>query len=103
MKSNQSCEHCSVVDGKPKFKRTEFVAVPGDWEVSIDYCIHRIVAALNAGGVPTRVSCCGHGVRYGHIGLMDGRLLVIHPDMPRSMEEWNELNREGRLRRIHHV
>ena len=27
----------------------------------IDHCIHRVVAALNAGGVRTIASCCGHG------------------------------------------
>jgi hypothetical protein len=43
----------------------------------IDWCIHHIVAALNAGGVETFGSCCGHGVQDGRIDLADGRVLVI--------------------------
>ena len=43
----------------------------------IDFCIHKIVAALNAGGVRTLASCCGHGNMPGRIDLEDGRTLVI--------------------------
>lgn len=46
----------------------------------IDPCIHHIVAALNAGGVWTRASCCGHGGQpddHGSIVLDDGRVLVV--------------------------
>lgn len=39
----------------------------------IDGCIHHIVAALNAGGVVTDGSCCGHGEMPGSIILADGR------------------------------
>ena len=46
----------------------------------IDRCIHQIVAALNAGGIPTVASCCGHGTDHGRIDLMDGRLVTITPD-----------------------
>ena len=45
----------------------------------IDYCIHHIVAALNAGGVRTLASCCGHGKMKGNIILEDGRMLTIQP------------------------
>ena len=45
----------------------------------IDYCIHKIVAALNAGGVHTVASCCGHGKMKGNILLQDGRMLTIQP------------------------
>lgn len=48
--------------------------------VSIDLCISGIVAALNAAGIETLASCCGHGKRAGLIALADGRELVIHPD-----------------------
>jgi hypothetical protein len=44
---------------------------------SIDACVAHIVAALNAGGVPTLASCCGHGHVHGVISLADGRELVI--------------------------
>jgi len=43
----------------------------------VDSCIAHIVAALNAGGVITKASCCGHGYRPGSIALDDGRELMI--------------------------
>ena len=43
----------------------------------IDYCIHHIVAALNAANISTAISCCGHGKHDGVITLEDGRALVI--------------------------
>jgi hypothetical protein len=46
----------------------------------IDYCVHRIVAALNAGGILTTSSCCGHGQMPGRIDLEDGSVLSIVPD-----------------------
>lgn len=44
---------------------------------SIDYCVHQIVAALNAGGVVTTGSCCGHKTKPGLITLLDGRVIRI--------------------------
>ena len=46
----------------------------------IDFCIHQIVAALNAGGIRTLASCCGHGKMPGRIDLEDGRTLVVADD-----------------------
>jgi hypothetical protein len=43
----------------------------------IDWCIHHIVAALNAAGIQTVASCCGHGRVQGRIDLEDGRTLFI--------------------------
>lgn len=43
----------------------------------IDSCIADTVRALNAGGVVTISSCCGHGKQDGSILLADGRELVI--------------------------
>jgi len=43
----------------------------------IDACIADIVKALNDAGVYTTTSCCGHGIRQGWIGLLDGRVLRI--------------------------
>ena len=43
----------------------------------IDYCIHQLVAAINAGGIRTVASCCGHGSMPGRIDLEDGRTLAI--------------------------
>lgn len=55
-----------------------------DKPVRIDKCISRIVAALNAGGVPTKASCCGHGQLWGRITLDDGRELMVCPDYERA-------------------
>ena len=43
----------------------------------IDHCIHHLVAALNAAGIRTVASCCGHGKMPGRIDLEDGRILAI--------------------------
>ena len=56
----------------------------------IDHCIHQIVAALNAGGVNTVASCCGHKTSKGIISLEDGRALIITKE-PESMEKLKEL------------
>lgn len=53
----------------------------------IDWCIHQIVAALNAGGVRTVASCCGHGKMDGRIDLEDGRVLVIKASTAESRRE----------------
>lgn len=46
----------------------------------IDRCIHTLVAALNAAGIETLASCCGHRQINGRIDLDDGRVLIILPD-----------------------
>ena len=43
----------------------------------IDPCIAHIVAALNAGGILTLASCCGHGKIDGNIILDGERVLII--------------------------
>lgn len=43
----------------------------------VDACIADLVQALNASGVTTLGSCCGHGTQPGTILLADGRVLVI--------------------------
>ena len=55
----------------------------------IDYCIHQVVAALNAGGVRTVGSCCGHGTMKGNIILEDGRVLIIEKKAE-SLEDWGK-------------
>lgn len=45
-----------------------------------DPCLASLVGALNAAGVATVASCCGHGRRPGNIALADGRELVVMPD-----------------------
>lgn len=49
----------------------------------IDYCIADIVAALNAAGIETVASCCGHGDEgKASIVLSDGRELRIAGHAP---------------------
>lgn len=58
----------------------ETVQMPLNGRVyDIDRCVSHIVAALNAGGVGTVASCCGHGKQHGNIVLADGRELLIIP------------------------
>lgn len=48
----------------------------GGEAVSVDACLAALVTALNAGGIPTRASCCGHGTHDGYILCAD-RLLIV--------------------------
>jgi len=57
---------------------TEKVQI-GDRQIPVDRCLAPLVQALNAGGVPTAMSCCGHGEGVGFVLLADGRLLSILP------------------------
>ena len=43
----------------------------------VDDCIVDIVAALNAGRLPTVASCCGHGKLPSSVLLDDGRQLLV--------------------------
>lgn len=51
----------------------EIDGVPRD----IDRCIAGVVRALNATGLRTVASCCGHGKQPGSIVLADGREIRI--------------------------
>ena len=75
------CQYCDSPGGEKTYKHQ--VAMPINGRVQgIDYCIHHIVAALNAGNVRTVASCCGHKKLHGRIDLEDGRVLIItdNPD-----------------------
>lgn len=71
-----SCPHCDVPGGVKTYSHQATLPINGK-AVCIDWCIHHIVAALNAGGVTTIASCCGHGTQRGRIDLEDGRILYI--------------------------
>lgn len=49
----------------------------GQKTVSVDRCIAPFVNMLNACGIETKASCCGHGHLPGSIILADGRELLI--------------------------
>lgn len=50
-------------------------------QFGIDRCIAPLIRALNAGGITTTQSCCGHFERDGEIWLADGRTLFIRAAM----------------------
>ena len=97
------CDKCDG-PGNPKTYENQ-AALPLEGRiVAVDSCIHHIVAALNAGGVKTVASCCGHELMRGNIVLEDGRTLLIIPT-PKDLDEWGEvldmdeeLRKEGRDR-----
>lgn len=83
-----SCDYCDAPGGAKTYANQ--VCMPLNGHVRcIDRCIHQIVAALNAGGVATKASCCGHGETKGNIVLEDGRVLIIQ-DEPENLEEWGK-------------
>ena len=79
------CEYCDSPGGHETFKHQVCMPINGRVQC-IDRCIHQIVAALNAGGVRTIASCCGHGQRDGSILLEDGRDLVIRRFSPTAYD-----------------
>ena len=70
------CDRCDGPGGAKTYANQACLPLGGR-VMCIDWCIHQIVAALNAGGVKTLASCCGHGTEDGLIHLEDGRVLVI--------------------------
>lgn len=74
------CGACSPDCEMGTYKHTVPMPINGKVQ-SIDQCIAHIVAALNAGGIETVASCCGHGRMPGNIVLSDGRVLSISLDI----------------------
>ena len=86
--TDSRCPHCDSPGGKRTLRNQ--VCMPLDGRVQcIDYCIHHIIAALNAGGIRTIASCCGHEKMKGNILLEDGRVLIIE-QRPESIDSWKE-------------
>jgi hypothetical protein len=82
-----TCEKCDGFGGEITFANQVSMPLSGRVQC-VDWCIHQIVAALNAANIPTIASCCGHGVRDGRIDLADGRVLTI--GSPNRMEKSDE-------------
>ena len=72
----ERCDRCDECGGTKTYANQASLPINGK-VVCIDWCIHQIVAALNAGGVETVACCCGHGKKPGRIDLADGRILTI--------------------------
>lgn len=70
------CDKCDSCGGRGTYENQVLMPLGGK-VVCIDWCIHHIIAALNAGGVETVACCCGHGERDGLIDLADGRVLIL--------------------------
>jgi len=49
----------------------------------VDLCVAPVLARLNAAGVTTAASCCGHGELPGRITLDDGTELWLGEDLER--------------------
>lgn len=79
--SADGCAHCDTFGGVKTYANQACLPINGK-VVCIDWCIHQLVAALNAGGIKTRACCCGHGRTSGRIDLEDGR--VLHIENPRN-------------------
>lgn len=71
-----TCDRCDTPGGEKTYANQACLPLNGRI-VCVDWCIHHIVAALNAAGIETVASCCGHGKMDGRIDLKDGRVLVI--------------------------
>ena len=77
----ECCDKCDGPGGVETYEHQACLPIQGRVRC-IDWCIHQIVAALNAGGIETVVSCCGHRRQPGRIDLADGRVLVIESSIP---------------------
>lgn len=73
---SRQCTRCDTPGGALTFANQACLPIDGRIQC-IDWCIHHLVAALNAGGIKTVASCCGHGKQQGRIDLKDGRILWI--------------------------
>jgi hypothetical protein len=76
--ADKSCNHDR--ESKMVIVRRDDDGVPTIW---CDPCIAPLVEALNAAGLKTVASCCGHGRRPASIVLADGREIIV----ARSFEE----------------
>lgn len=73
------CDRCDGMGSAFTYANQMLMPLKGRVQ-GIDWCIGHIVAAPNAGNVPTVTSCCGHDSMPGIIELEDGRVLAIFED-----------------------
>ena len=71
-----TCDKCDGFGSEKTYANQACLPINGKVRC-IDWCIHQIVAALNAGGIETVACCGGHGEIDGRIDLADGRVLWI--------------------------
>lgn len=90
---DSDCQHCDSPGGVKTYKNQACMPINGKVRC-IDWCIHHMVAALNAGGVRTVASCCGHKKMIGRIDLEDGRVLLIVNKVEADHLEWHALQQK---------
>ena len=73
---DMNCDRCDGPGGQKTYANQACLPINGKVRC-IDWCIHHMVAALNAGGLETVASCCGHGEKDGRIDLACGIVLTI--------------------------
>ena len=88
LKNSSSCQCCEFPPGEETLRNRICMTFSGRVQ-GIDFCIHKIVAALNSVGIRTVASCCGHGKMKGNIVLEDGRALIVQ-QQPESTDAWRK-------------
>ena len=87
---SKKCRYCATDENGCVVERDDVLVPIRGKAQRIDHCIHDLVAALNAAGIVTEASCCGHGLMKGNIVLADGRTLIVQ-DTPATMGEWKKV------------
>jgi len=77
---SRPCAHCNRAEVPMEVTILAHLSHDGQQRQAVkgvDACIAQIVRALNAGGVTTTSSCCGHGRSDGSILLAEGREIIL--------------------------
>lgn len=80
------CDYANTPGGREAAMAIIYRDRDGTPAVWCDPCISELVTALNAAGLKTVASCCGHGGNDASIALEDGRWLVITDEPPVAYE-----------------
>jgi hypothetical protein len=91
------CDHTNDPGGREAAMTVVVRDESGTPTAWCDPCIAPVVAALNAGGVRTVASCCGHGKNDPSIALADGRWVTITHEAPTPYGHRREQAREQAL------
>lgn len=93
MSDARGCARCDDPGGTVTVANQVSMPISGCTR-AIDWCIHHLVAALNANRMTTVASCCGHGSTPGRIDLEDGRVLIVCPDRDAAQVVWQSLQQK---------
>ncbi len=86
----KDCKRCDGPGGEVTYANQ--VPMPIRRRVEgIDWCIARLVAALNAAGIRTTASCCGHEVSPGMVLLDDDRVIAVFESREAARMVWPSL------------